>query len=207
MPELHRIDYRHTDGDPPHGHEYLWPPILRLLEQRGVKRVFDLGCGNGSFVRKLTSLGCEVAGVDPSEEGIARAKAIDPTLNIEPGSAYEPLAEKFGRWPGLVSQEVIGHVYFPDKFAQCVRELVEPGGLAVISTPYHGYWKNLMLALLGKFDSHHTALWRHGIIKFWSVATLTELFAREGFTRVECHRVGRIPPLAKSMILVFQAPR
>jgi 2-polyprenyl-3-methyl-5-hydroxy-6-metoxy-1,4-benzoquinol methylase len=207
MKEPYRIDYRHTDAEPPHGHDYLWPPILDLLQKHEAKRVFDLGCGNGSFVRKMASLGMDVTGVDPSEEGVQRAVAANAGLKIEPGSAYEPLAEKYGQFDAVVSQEVIGHVYFPDKFARCARELVKPGGIAIISTPYHGYWKNLLIALTGKWDAHHTALWRHGIIKFWSPATLTELFAKEGFERLECLRVGRWAPLAKSMILVFRAPK
>ena len=34
-----------------------------------------------------------------------------------------------------------------------VYDLLEPGGLAIISTPYHGYLKNLALAASGKLDS------------------------------------------------------
>jgi 2-polyprenyl-6-hydroxyphenyl methylase/3-demethylubiquinone-9 3-methyltransferase len=72
----------------------------------------------------------------------------------------------------------------------------------VLSTPYHGYLKNLALAVSGKMDAHFTALWDHGHIKFWSRATLATLLREAGFSRVEFLRVGRIPPLAKSMIAV-----
>ena len=205
MSESFQINYHHSNGEPPHGHEYLWPPILRILENRKPSRVFDLGCGNGSFASKLLDVGFEVAGVDPSAEGIARAKDSRPELLVETGSAYEPLVNRFGKFGAVVSQEVIGHVYDPRKFVSCVKGLLEPGGIAIISTPYHGYWKNLALCLAGKWDAHHTALWDHGIIKFWSVETLTELFAEVGLLRVEVHRVGRFPILAKSMILVFRS--
>jgi len=78
--------------------------------------------------------------------------------------------------------------------------LLEDKGLAIISTPYHGYLKNLALALSGKMDAHFTALWDHGHIKFWSMRTLSELLRETGFVDIRFQRVGRIPALANSMI-------
>jgi len=75
-------------------------------------------------------------------------------------------------------------------------------GGAIVSTPYHGYLKNLALAVTGKMDAHFTALWDHGHIKFWSIPTLTTLLTEAGFENVRFRRVGRIPALAKSMIAV-----
>jgi hypothetical protein len=80
------------------------------------------------------------------------------------------------------------------------------GGNAILSTPYHGYWKNLAMALSGKMDAHFTALWDHGHIKFWSIRTLSILLEEVGFRDLQFERVGRIPPLAKSMIAVAQRP-
>ena len=59
------------------------------------------------------------------------------------------------------------------------------GGEMIISTPYHGYLKNLALAITGKFDRHFTVLWDGGHIKFWSVKTLTKLLNEFGFEVVE----------------------
>ena len=75
-----------------------------------------------------------------------------------------------------------------------------------MSTPYHGYFKNLTLAITGKMDQHFTALWDHGHIKFWSMPTLTTLLQDAGFQNIRFNRVGRIPALAKSMIAVAQKP-
>ena len=80
------------------------------------------------------------------------------------------------------------------------------GGTAILSTPYHGYWKNLALALSGQMDRHFTALWDHGHIKFWSMRTLTILLEAAGFHDIRFERVGRIPPLAKAMIAVARRP-
>jgi hypothetical protein len=72
----------------------------------------------------------------------------------------------------------------------------------VITTPYHGYWKNLALAVSGKLEGHFTALWDGGHIKFWSRRTLTRLLTDEGFEVTGFSGAGRIPYLWKSMILV-----
>jgi len=57
-------------------------------------------------------------------------------------------------------------VYAPRDYAKTLFDLVAPGGIALVSRPYRGYAKNLVMALTGKFDAHFTALWDHGHIKF-----------------------------------------
>ena len=159
----------------------------------------------------MANLGCQVTGIDPSEEGIEIALKRRSTENGSPifavGSAYDPLASQYGQFPFVVSLEVVEHVYFPRKLAAAVAELLLPGGTAVISTPYHGYCKNLALAVTGKMDSHFTALWDHGHIKFWSPRTIASLFAEQRLTLRKVLRVGRVPCLAKSMICVFDKPQ
>lgn len=150
--------------------------------------------------------GFEVQGIDYSESGIRVAREHYPRLKLDVGSAYDDLAGKYGKFPLLLSLEVIEHLYFPRKFAQAAYDLLEDGGTAIISTPYHGYWKNLALALAGKMDAHFTALWDGGHIKFWSVETMTALLKEAGFEDIQFHRVGRIPALAKSMIVVARKP-
>jgi 2-polyprenyl-6-hydroxyphenyl methylase/3-demethylubiquinone-9 3-methyltransferase len=174
--------------------------LAAFFADRESRQVFDLGCGNGNVAATLAGDGYEVFGVDPSIEGIAHARAAHPRLRLEAGSAYDDLVARFGRFPAVISLEVVEHVYAPRDFARTVFNLVEPGGIALLSTPYHGYWKNLALALTGKMDSHFTALWDHGHIKFWSVRTLGRLLREAGFVDVRFVRVGRMPALAKSIV-------
>ncbi len=191
-------------------HDYLLASIFRTLDALslpvGQRRLFELGCGNGSVANTLTQRGWEVAGVDPSVEGIAQARAAYPDLKLDTGSAYDDLAGQYGHFPVVLSLEVVEHVYAPRHYARTVFDLLSRGGVAIISTPYHGYWKNLALALTGRMDRHFTALWDHGHIKFWSMDTLGELLREAGFVDVRFERVGRVPALAKSMIAVARRP-
>ena len=142
----------------------------------------------------------------PSEQGIAQANARYPTIPLRIGSAYDDLAAQHGTFPVVVSMEVVEHVYAPRKYAATLFSLIEPGGTAIVSTPYHGYWKNLAMAITGKMDNHFTALWDHGHIKFWSERTLRTLLEEAGFRHIQFRRVGRIPALAKSMIAIARKP-
>ena len=207
MEELESISgYRYSDAELNDSHEYLVPTLLCVLEaRRGANkhaRVMDLGCGNGSVAELLFRRGYSVIGVDPSEEGVRFAREKYRHLQIERGSAYDALSEKYGRFDFVVSLEVVEHVYSPRRFAATVYSLLRPGGTVIISTPYHGYWKNVALAVTGKWDRHFTALWDHGHIKFWSFKTLRALLEEAGFQDIEFRRVGRVPPLAKSMLAI-----
>jgi 2-polyprenyl-3-methyl-5-hydroxy-6-metoxy-1,4-benzoquinol methylase len=198
--------YVHIDAAPAQTHTYLWPTVIKelpaIVAGRAAPRVMDLGCGNGAFAADLLARGYDVTGVDPSDDGIRIARHAHPNLKTFQGSAYDDLARQYGRFDAVVSLEVVEHVYAPRQYAACVYDLLEPGGVALISTPYHGYAKNLALALTGKLESHFTVLWDHGHIKFWSRRTLAQLLTEAGFRAVSFHRVGRIPAFAKSMIAV-----
>ena len=169
-------------------------------------RLFDLGCGNGTVAAALAEYGWQITGVDPSIEGIAQANANFPQLRLEQGSAYDNLAQRFGQFPAVVSLEVVEHVYAPREYAKTLFDLIEPGGTAIVSTPYHSYFKYLVLALTGKMQAHLMPLKDHGHIKFWSIPTLTVLLEEAGFNDIRFMRVGRIPILAKSMLAIAQKP-
>ncbi|TCJ39644.1 class I SAM-dependent methyltransferase [Parafrankia sp. BMG5.11] len=200
--------YRYADGSHNCSHDYLLPVLRRELNawracQSSLSpRLFDLGCGNGSVGAILADDGWSVTGVDPSPEGIAAARSVFPQIDVHQGSAYDDLASEYGGFPVVISLEVVEHVYAPRAYASTLFDLVEPGGKAYISTPFHGYFKNLALALSGRMDAHFTALWDSGHIKFWSHRTLGQLLSEAGFTKIRFVNVGRVPPLAKSMIAI-----
>lgn len=199
-------DYGYSVAGTGCAHDYLLPKVFQLLaassQQPAASRIFELGCGNGSVANELSQRGYVVQGIDYSVSGIRVAREHYPHLKLDVGSAYDDLAGKYGKFDCVLSLEVVEHLYFPRLFAKAVHDLLEDGGTAIISTPYHGYWKNLALALSGKMDAHFTTLWDGGHIKFWSVKTMTALLEEAGFRDIQVHRVGRVPALAKSMIVV-----
>lgn len=198
--------YQYADNKLNHSHSFLLPFVLNELDRLSRRisdlRIFDLGCGNGSVACEIANRGWKVTGVDPSVEGIAVAKFNTANVNLFQGSAYDNLRSQYGLFPVVISLEVVEHLYSPRKWASTMFDLLERNGTAIISTPYHGYLKNLALAVTGKMDNHFTALWDHGHIKFWSQQTLKALLLEAGFIDIRFNKVGRIPPLARSMIVI-----
>jgi 2-polyprenyl-3-methyl-5-hydroxy-6-metoxy-1,4-benzoquinol methylase len=199
--------YPYQDASPTYANAYLWPVLRNVIETHvwPQRRAFDLGCGNGATCNMLSTLGFDVTGVDTSESGVANAQNAYPHVKIHAGSAYDDLASQYGTFPLVVSLEVIEHCMDPHAFAKSFLGLIAPGGIGLLSTPYHGYLKNLALAVSGKMDRHFTALWPGGHVKFFSMATLRQLLEEAGAKKIQFTRVGRIPSLAKSMVAVVRS--
>ncbi len=195
--------YHYSDASPSHTNTYLMPVVRSILSDVAPNgRILDLGCGNGAVSADLAACGYDVVGVDPSESAIRIASERRSSATFLRGSAYDDLSQALGRFAVVISLEVVEHVYSPRRFVECVKSCLQPGGIAVLSTPYHGYVKNLAIAFCGRMDRHFTALWEHGHIKFWSMRTMRQLLLETGFHSVRIVRVGRIPWFAKSMIAV-----
>ncbi len=75
----------------PSAHIYLAPAVLTLLRRRGVRRILDLGCGNGTFTARIVEAGYGVVGIDASASGIEIATQLScPDASI-PQVAQHPL--------------------------------------------------------------------------------------------------------------------
>lgn len=197
-------DYHYSNTEMGCAHHYLWPVLQKQLKKTSIYKIFEIGCGNGATANMLSQLGYELVGIDASKTGIEQANKTFPQLQLYQGSAYDNLSEVYGQFPIVISLEVVEHLYDPRQFAKTFYNLLEENGLGIISTPYHGYFKNLALAITGKMDAHFTALWDGGHIKFWSIRTLKQLLLEAGFRDIYFIRVGRIPMLAKSIIAIFR---
>lgn len=195
-------EYSYQSADSNWSDGYLLPPLRRMLgPARGP--ILDIGCGNGAIARALLADGHDVYGIDASESGIRIADAKAPGRfflhSVTAGRLPDALTGK--RFTTVISTEVLSHLYAPRELMDLARSVLADDGELIISTPYHGYFKNLALAMLGKMDAHFTVLWDGGVIKFFSRRTLEQMLREQGFAATDFAGAGRLPFLWKSMLV------
>jgi 2-polyprenyl-3-methyl-5-hydroxy-6-metoxy-1,4-benzoquinol methylase len=167
--------------------------IRQLLREDGARRVLDAGAGAGDLVASLGEDGYEALGLDVSDRAVALAVARHPAGIFMRHSVEDlPWPVEAGSFDAVVALEVIEHLLLPRRLLEGAHAALRPGGRLVLSTPYHGLAKNLVLAGL-RFDSHFAVEGDH--IRFFSDVALRRLAAETGFEVGRIEHLGRGWPL------------
>jgi 2-polyprenyl-6-hydroxyphenyl methylase/3-demethylubiquinone-9 3-methyltransferase len=190
-------------------HTYILPAFFDLCPELGAHtRVLDVGCGNGAVTAQVAQRGSEVLGIDMSETGIQLARRNCPNARFEvlPADAY--LLRNLDEEPFdlVYSLEVIEHLYQVPSFIEGCFAATRRGGTFICSTPYHGYAKNLMIALTDGWDRHHSSGVDGEHIQFFSRKSLSRLLEKIGFRDLKFRGAGRAPYLWKSMVISAVRP-
>lgn len=98
--------------------------ILRL-QQLGVKRLLDFGCGFGAFIEMCSRFGLDAVGVDRSN-----ARRGGAGVQI-----YAELDEVEGKFDAITMFEVLEHLDDPMGVLKALRARLNPGGMLVVEVP------------------------------------------------------------------------
>ncbi len=206
-PSTQASEFHWDRRGPSQVHGHVTQPVVVQLDRFGARSVLDLGCGNGWFTEALTRCGFDAAGADISRSGVAVARAAYPEISFRQFDATLTLPPDWhGRFDAVVAIELLDHVTLPRAALQQALAALRPGGLFVATTPFHGYFKNLGLALSGRLDLRWQALQDHGRVKFFSASTLTALLAEAGLQELHVETIGRVPLIARSMLVAGRVP-
>jgi SAM-dependent methyltransferase len=162
-------------------------------------RCVDVGCGRGEFCEFFRSLGYVAAGTDLSKAAIGYAQKHYPGSDFRAG----PIEEFAGEWRGsmdfVFSSEVIEHLFDVAGFMATVNSVTKPGGLVILTTPYHGLIKNLSIDL-ANYSGHYDPLGQH--IRFYDKKGLDRVLRLTGFEATVWSGYGRPWPFWKSFFVV-----
>lgn len=105
----------HHDAKEPCSHPYLASTVLDICCRYAVKRIVDIGCGNGFLSRTLLEAGYSVVGMEPSDSGISICRqSIQDGTSHQLGVRYHPddfeeTRQDFTvKWAGTVIDPVCG---------------------------------------------------------------------------------------------------
>lgn len=156
----------------------------RLVEQRHLgpaSLVVELASNDGYLLQHYARAGVPVLGIDPARN-VAKA-ASDRGIPTLPEFFDLDLARKLaasGRRADVVhANNVIAHVPDLNGFVAGIAEILAPGGVAVVETPY---LRELVDRL--EFDTIY-----HEHVFYHSLTALRRVFERNGLTVVDVERI------------------
>jgi 2-polyprenyl-6-hydroxyphenyl methylase/3-demethylubiquinone-9 3-methyltransferase len=199
------FDYDWVNNNTSH-HSYLIKSIKNILKKIETTNIelLDVGCGNGVLTSQISKFFKYTTGIDLSETGIKIAQKLKIDKCTFQKASIEDLIKSKKKYKFISSFEVIEHQYLPDDFLDKINQLLDDNGFFLLSTPYNGYIKNLIISILNKNDWHYNPLWRHGHIKFFSLKTLTKILESSNFKIINKNFSGRFYPVSCSMIFLNQ---
>lgn len=183
--------------------ELKWPKLKPHIPHEEGITIMDFGCGAGHLIEEMRRVNpaAHFIGIDVSEEALQRAKERCPYAefhHIDDGGTV-PLHD--GSVDFILSSEVIEHVYDTENMVAEMGRTLCPGGRLLLTTPYHGFFKNLAIVLSG-FDRHFDPIGPH--VRFFSKRTLTALLEWHGFRVIAYDHYGRVYPFSHSIVVVAE---
>ena len=98
--------------------------MLELLAPVSGERILDLGCGDGMLTRQLASMGCEVLGVDASQQMIEATRSLGVEASMMDGQTLG-FENKFD---AVFSNAALHWMKQPDEVLKGVARALKPEG-------------------------------------------------------------------------------
>lgn len=162
--------------------------MLRLVPD-GVRTALDVGCSTGRFMKLLQQRVPVVWGIEPHPDA-ARTAAGSGSTVVE-GSFPHDLPADAPKFDLVVFNDVLEHMTDPWTCLADTRSLLSDGGWVVASLPNLRNLRVLVdLVWSGRFDYVDTGVLDRTHLRFFTRATIIELFEGAGFDVVRLQRVG-----------------
>jgi 2-polyprenyl-3-methyl-5-hydroxy-6-metoxy-1,4-benzoquinol methylase len=115
--------------------------LINSFLEKGVKRVIEVGVGEGTPLSTLAKAGIDVAGFDISTEMVKRSKATLQELGLDPaqiiwGDVQDPNTYvsllRDGQYDALMAMGVMPHIRNDEESLMNMRTMIKPGGSVFI---------------------------------------------------------------------------
>jgi 2-polyprenyl-3-methyl-5-hydroxy-6-metoxy-1,4-benzoquinol methylase len=153
---------------------------LAALLPRSARTVLDVGCSGGATAALLRERGVtRVVGIEPDPGDAAEAaKACDQVLRGRLEDVADDLA---GQFDGILFGDVLEHLAEPAAALLRVRPWLSASGAVVASVPNVGHWSVIADLLGGRFDYVPYSILSGTHLRFFTRATIQDLFESCGY--------------------------
>lgn len=100
------------------------------------KRVLEVGCGRGFFLRSLEARGIDGVGLELNPQAIAQKVT---RFDVHEALLGPALPDQRGSFDAVCSFQVLEHVTDPSGFIRDAVQMLRPGGVLVLSTPNYAH--------------------------------------------------------------------
>ena len=153
------------------------------------RSALDIGCGKGGFgitLRRVLGPDARLVGIDahPGQAETARTgHGFDEVLTGYFPAALDGREERFD---AVFLNDVLEHVLDPWKVLEQVHDVLSPGGTVVAAIPSIQYAPVLTELLKGRWDYADTGTLDRTHVRFFTRATMIEMFEGAGFRVISC---------------------
>ena len=154
--------------------------------------VIEVGCGDASFTTELAKHFSRVTAIDISAGQIAENAARWPAITFLQHDVSERFPFADGTFEVVWCSEVLEHLFDPAFALREMHRILRAGGRLLVTVPYHGRFKNLLIALF-KWDEHFVPSSPH--IRFYTKRTLSRIAGAAGFSAIQIKTCGMGQPL------------
>ncbi|MGH9399418.1 MAG: methyltransferase domain-containing protein [Thermoanaerobaculia bacterium] len=166
----------------------------------GSRAALDVGCARGATAALLRERGvATVVGIEPDRGDAAQASRVCDRVLAE---RLEDVEEEFpGAFDAVLFGDVLEHLADPSAALERVRPWLSPRGVVVATVPNLGHWSVVADLVAGRFDYVPYSLLSGTHIRFFTRATLADLFEASGYRIEETDTVSLPPPPAGAAAL------
>lgn len=177
--------------------------IKKLVPKELNLEVLDFGCGKGIFIKDILSINpsLKITGVDISNLAVSYARKKIPKQKFYVITEGEKLPFEDKSFDFIFALDVFLHIYDTELIFNELSRVLKPKGRLLITVPYYGFLKNIVIALIG-FDEVYNP--RNGSIRFYTKKNLINEINSAGLIPITFGYFGRFYPFSNGMYAVVQ---
>ncbi len=141
-------------------------------------KLLEIGCSSGEFLEKAHKAGYSVTGIDSAPQNIEFAKSNYELNNVFPFTVQElMIRQPEEKYDVIAFFQVLEHIDDVPDFINCIKKLLKPDGIVVVSVPNRDRWRV-------KSERFFREVWDlppcH--LTRWNASALEKVFAGYGFS-------------------------